>query len=46
MFAQFVLVDFKQGCHGQGKLREKQKVFKVREKSGNFVKVRENLRRL
>ena len=28
----------KQGCHGQGKVREKQKFFKVREKSGNFAK--------
>ena len=27
-----------QGCHGQGKVREKQKFFKVREKSGNFAK--------
>ena len=25
-----------QGCHGQGKVREKYKKFKVREKSGNF----------
>ena len=30
-----------QGCHGQGKVREKQFFFKVREKSGNFVKVSE-----
>ena len=40
----FALVQFKdsmpiqQGCHGQGKVREKQKFFKVREKSGNFAK--------
>ena len=27
-----------QGCHGQGKVRENQKFFKVREKSGNFAK--------
>ena len=27
-----------QGCHGQGKVREKQKFFKVREKSGNVGK--------
>ena len=27
-----------QGCHGQGKVREKQTFFKVREKSGNFLK--------
>ena len=27
-----------QGFHGQGKVREKQKFFKVREKSGNFAK--------
>ena len=27
----------KQGSHGQGKVREKSKKFKVREKSGNFV---------
>ena len=27
-----------QGCHGQGKVREKRKFFKVREKSGNFLK--------
>ena len=26
-----------QGCHGQGKVREKQKFFKVGEKSENFV---------
>ena len=25
------------GCHGQGKVREKQKFFKVREKSENFL---------
>ena len=25
------------GCHGQGKVREKQKFFKVREKSQNFL---------
>ena len=33
-----------QGCHGQGKVREKQKFFKVREKSGKIsvlVKVSE-----
>ena len=29
---------FLQGCHGLGKVRERQKFFKVREKSGNFVK--------
>ena len=27
-----------QGCHGQGKVRENQNFFKVREKSGNFAK--------
>ena len=27
-----------QGCHGQRKVREKRKFFKVREKSGNFLK--------
>ena len=27
-----------QGCNGQGKVREKQKFFKVREKLGNFAK--------
>ena len=29
---------FYQGCYGQGKVREKGKLFKVREKSGNFSK--------
>ena len=29
---------FYQGCYSQGKVREKQKFFKVREKSGNFLK--------
>ena len=28
----------KQGCHGQGKVRENRKFFKVRENSGNFLK--------
>ena len=28
----------RQGCHCQGKVREKRKFFKVREKSGNFFK--------
>ena len=28
----------RQGCHGQEKVREKRKFFKVREKSGNFAK--------
>ena len=32
-----------QGCHGQGKVREKRKFLKVREKSGKFLKIRENL---
>ena len=27
-----------QGCHGQGKVKEKQNFFKFREKSGYFVK--------
>ena len=27
-----------QGCHGQGKVREKRNFFKVREKSGTFLK--------
>ena len=27
-----------QGSHSQGKVRQKQKFFKVREKSGNFEK--------
>ena len=27
-----------QGCHGQGKVREKRKFLKVRGKSGNFLK--------
>ena len=27
-----------QGCHCQGKVRKKRKVFKVREKSGNLLK--------
>ena len=26
------------GCHNQGKVRENRKFFKVREKSGNFLK--------
>ena len=26
------------GCHSQGKVRENRKFFKVREKSGNFLK--------
>ena len=30
--------DYYQGCHGQGKVREKQTFFKVREKSGDFAK--------
>ena len=37
-------VDCRRGCHGQGKVREKRKVFKAREKSGkneNFFEVRE-----
>ena len=29
---------FYQGCYSQGKVREKQKFFKVREKSGNLLK--------
>ena len=29
---------FYQGCYGEGKVREKRKIFKVREKSGNFLK--------
>ena len=29
---------FYQGCYSQGKVREKQKFFEVREKSGNFLK--------
>ena len=29
---------FYQGCYSQGKVREKQKFIKVREKSGNFLK--------
>ena len=29
---------FYQGCYGQGKVREKWKFFKFREKSGNFLK--------
>ena len=29
------------GCHGQRKVREKRKFFKVREKSGNFLKSQE-----
>ena len=29
---------FFQGCHCQGKVPEKRKIFKVREKSGNFLK--------
>ena len=29
---------FYQGCYSQGKVRVKQKFFKVREKSGNFLK--------
>ena len=33
-------VDRSGGCHGhdQGKVRKKRKLFKVREKSGNFLK--------
>ena len=37
-------VDCRRGCHGQGKVRERRKVFKAREKSGkneNFFEVRE-----
>ena len=30
------LLTLVQGCHGQGKLGEKRKLFKVREKAGNF----------
>ena len=39
------LLTLVQGCHGRGKLGEKRKLFKVREKAGNFLKiqVRENL---
>ena len=29
---------FYQGCYSQGEVREKQKFFEVREKSGNFLK--------
>ena len=28
---------WEQGCHDQGKVREKQKFFEVNDKSGNFV---------
>ena len=38
-------VDCRRGCHGQGKVRERRKVFKAREKSGkneNFFEVRES----
>ena len=35
-----------QGCHDQGKAREKQKFCKVREKSGNFVKGQGKVREL
>ena len=37
-------VDCRRGCDGQGKVRERRKVFKAREKSGkneNFFEVRE-----
>ena len=30
-------VNVNQGCHSQGKVREKQKFFKIREKSGSFL---------
>ena len=33
-----------QGSHGQGKVREKSKKFKVREKSGNFIFGQGNLK--
>ena len=35
----------KQGSHGQGKVREKCKKFKVREKSGNFEISQGNLKK-
>ena len=35
---------FKQGSHGQGKVSEKRKKFKVREKSGNFELSQGNLK--
>ena len=35
----------KQGSHGQGKISGKRNFFQVREKSGNFVDVQENLER-
>ena len=34
---------FYQGCYSQGKVREKQTFFKVREKSGNFLKSQRTL---
>ena len=37
VFDQDTLLSW-QCCHGQGKVREKQKILKVREKSRNFVK--------
>ena len=47
MWADFYTkVVYLQGCHGRGKVREKQNFFKVREKSGNFVKGQGNLRSL
>ena len=35
-----LLLTLVQGCHGQGKLGEKRKLFKVREKAGSFLKSR------
>ena len=38
IYSTFPVVKRKQGCHGQGKVREKRKFFKVREKSEFFRK--------
>ena len=34
----YTKVVYLQGCHGQGKVREKQKFLKAREKSGKLIK--------
>ena len=44
LFCYFFLLCVCQGSHGQGKVSEKLKNFKVREKSGNFELSQGNLK--
>ena len=43
VYTSLTLIGY-QGSHGQGKVREKRKKFKVREKSGNFEFSQGNLK--